>query len=234
MTAVRAFSVPFRGYRLAGAITSAADGDTLRVLALHGGGQSNHRTAQYLLTHLAEHGLPGAAFDHIGHGDTGGELSDSSLDDRVEQAVAVAQARRMRPPLALIGSSMGGHIACRLITRLQPEALVLFCPAAYEAAAEPLPFGPAFQQTIRSTSDFAASPAFEALEHFRGRLLLVLGEQDAVIPPAVIEQYRQRARQAARVELISLPAGHLLHRWLQEQPDRMRPVLDRVRAILQA
>jgi pimeloyl-ACP methyl ester carboxylesterase len=140
----------------------------------------------------------------------------------------------MAAPVALIGTSMGGHIACRLIAELKPQALVLFCPAAYAAAAEALPFGPELQHCLRTTTDFADSPAFDALERFDGRLLLVLGDDDAVIPAEVIHGYRTRARHAASVEVICLPTDHKLHRWLETRPDEAGQVLQRVLATLQA
>lgn len=204
-----------------------------RVLALHGGGVSTHLGAQWLMGALAAQGWPGAGFDFVGHGDTGGALEGSSLDHRIAQARAVAQALPLAAPRVLVASSMGGHIACRLIGPLRPRALVLFCPAAYEAAAESQPFGPAFQRTIRATTDFENSPAFAALARFDGRLLLVLGSEDAVIPPAVTAAYRRRARGAERVEVIVLEgAGHLLHRWLAERPAEAARVQARVLATL--
>ena len=121
---------------------------------------------------------------------------------RQAQALAVAAHLCLGaacPPLALMASSMGGHTACQLLDALQPRALVLFCPAAYTPTAEHLPFGPAFQQTLRATTDFADALAWAALRRFRGRLLLVWGAEDAVIPPAVIQGYGLAAKAARSV-----------------------------------
>jgi len=208
--------------------------ETPRLLALHGGGQSSRQGFRPLLTALAAHGHTSAAFDFAGHGESGGQLIGSSLAHRAEQALAVASHLGLQPPVALLGSSMGGHVACTLIDALAPRALVLFCPAAYAPAAQHLPFGPAFQSTLRATASFDASPAFEALERFTGRLLLVFGTQEDVIPEAVQQQYLHRARQAQSVELIRLQgAGHRLHDWLAQRPDRFAEVLGRVRLILE-
>lgn len=207
--------------------------ETPRLLALHGGGQSSRQGFRPLLTALAAHGHTSAAFDFAGHGESGGQLIGSSLG-RAEQALAVASHLGLQPPLALLGSSMGGHVACTLIDALAPRALVLFCPAAYAPGAQTLPFGPAFQSALRATVSFDTSPAFEALERFEGRLLLVFGSADEVIPEAVQQQYLRRARLAQSVELIRLEgAGHRLHDWLAERPERFAEVLGRVRLALE-
>lgn len=204
------------------------------ILALHGGGQSSRKGFRPLLRALAAHGHTSAAFDFAGHGESGGQLIGSSLQHRAEQALAVASHLGLQAPVALLGSSMGGHVACTLIDALAPKALVLFCPAAYAPGAQNLPFGPAFQSALRATVSFDTSPAFEALERFTGRLLLVFGTQEDVIPEAVQQQYLRRARQAQSVELIRLEgASHRLHDWLAERPERFDEVLGRVRLALE-
>ena len=203
---------------------------------MHGGGQSSRQGYRPLLGFLADHGHTAAAFDFSGQGESLGALSASSLDDRAAQVLAVATHLNAPPPVSLIASSMGAHIACSLIPQLAPDALVLFCPAAYEEAARSLAFGPAFQQSIRSTraDAFAASPAFGALAQFRGRLLLVLGEKDAVIPREVEHGYVTCARRASSVEVIRLAdAGHHLHAWLEGRPAERDRVFARVLATLQ-
>ncbi len=228
------FLLPFRDVRLHGTTTYSPSHSTPRTLALHGGGASSRLGYQPLLDFLADHGHSSAAFDFVGQGESAGDLAASGLRDRALQALAVVDFLKMPRPVSLIASSMGGHIACSLIEALAPPALVLYCPAAYEAAALDVPFGPAFQQVIRATSDFAASPAFDALERFEGRLLLVLGAEDAVIPRQVEDQYIRRARKARSVEVLRLDgAAHHLHAWLKDRPVEFAHVAQRVLAILE-
>lgn len=228
------FQLPFRNVQLHGTSTHSPSYSAPRTLALHGGGASSRLGYQPLLDLLAEHGHASVAFDFAGQGESTGRMADSGLRDRAQQVLAVVDFLGMPRPVSLIASSMGGHIACSLIEALAPPALVLYCPAAYEAAAMDLPFGPAFQQVIRATSDFASSPAFDALERFEGRLLLVLGAEDAVIPRQVEDGYCSRARRARSVEVLRLAgAGHHLHAWLKERPAEFNRVAQRVRATLQ-
>ncbi|RZL66452.1 MAG: alpha/beta hydrolase [Variovorax sp.] len=228
------FQIPFRSGALHGSITSAASGGAPRALALHGGGRSTRQGFQPLLTSLAERGFSSASFDFHGHGESVGSLADSSLQHRAEQVLAVAEGLQLPRPVSLIASSMGGHVACSLIAALAPSALVLYCPAAYEDAAQTAPFGPSFQAIIRATTSFSRSPAFDALEKFEGRLLLVLGTEDAVIPKAVEHEYATRARMARRVEILRLEgAGHHLHAWLSARPSEFERVASRVLATLE-
>jgi pimeloyl-ACP methyl ester carboxylesterase len=209
-------------------------GQPLRTLALHGGGASSRRRYRPMQDALAAQGQAVAAFDFAGQGESEGTLAGSSLDDRAEQVQAVVERLGLQPPVSLIASSMSGHTACSLIEALKPEALVLFCPAAYEAAAQHVPFGPAFQQTIRATTAFAASPAFQALARFEGRLLLVLGEHDAVIPESVENAYCTVAQRARSVEVLRLAgAGHALHAWLEGHTPERERVFARVLSTLQ-
>lgn len=233
------FAVAHGAHRLHGSTWGRTAATVPRLLSLHGGGAAtDHRRMEYLLHPLAAHGWAGAAFDCVGHGTTGGSLQGSSLADRQAQALAVAAHLGLGaacPPLALMASSMGGHTACQLLDALQPRALVLFCPAAYTPTAEHLPFGPAFQQTLRATTDFADALAWAALRRFRGRLLLVWGAEDAVIPPAVIQGYGLAAKAARSVDVVQLPGvGHALHAWLQTQPVAALALQQRIAALLAA
>jgi alpha-beta hydrolase superfamily lysophospholipase len=54
------------------------------------------------------------------------------MDDpaqRVEKLLTVA--RELQGPIALVGSSMGGHVAAAAASRLDPAALFLLAPAFY-------------------------------------------------------------------------------------------------------
>lgn len=229
------FQLPFRDVLLHGSITHGPSRRVPRTLALHGGGASSRLGYEPLLAFLAAHDHSSVAFDFSGQGDSTGALAASSLSDRAEQARAVVDFLQIpRPVSMLIATSMGGHVACSLIEALAPAALVLYCPAAYEEAAQTAPFGPAFQQVIRATTDFSSSPALDALEQFEGRLLLVLGAEDAVIPKQIEQEYTRRARKAQSVEVLRLEgAGHHLHAWLKEHPVESARVAQRVLAALE-
>ena len=59
------------------------------------------------------------------------------MDDpaqRVEKLLSVA--RELKKPIALVGSSMGGHVAAAAASRLEAAALFLLAPAFYMAGFE--------------------------------------------------------------------------------------------------
>lgn len=73
-------------------------------------------------------------FDYTGHGESGGAFADATISTWLEDAMAVLDATVTQPPI-LVGSSMGGWIAC-LTARARarrgdpaPAGMVLIAPA---------------------------------------------------------------------------------------------------------
>jgi hypothetical protein len=186
------------------------------ILFLHGAGNSSKERTRYLAYELARHGYSSIAFDYSGCGASSGDISQTTLLDRLQQAevmiglLGVPPGRRV-----VIGSSMSGHIASRLAERSVFGAMVLFCPAAYPAEAEDKRFGPDFSKEIRKNWDFANSPAFVALNSFKGSSLLVYGAEDAVVPPRVFELYADALKRQGAAASLTLPdCPHAVHQWL--------------------
>ena len=63
---------------------------------------------------LFKNGISSCAFDFIGHGETAGDITTSSLEIRVKQVLAVVQSQALPQPLSIVASSMSGHIAIKL------------------------------------------------------------------------------------------------------------------------
>lgn len=236
----QSFSVPFEGVMLhASAIAGLETPESSYALFLHGGGAAaSSEGVRYLRDALADQGVASVAFDFSGHGRSGGRLEGTSLQQRRREALAVVERLAPLKPRALVATSMAGHTACCLIGELRPEVLILFCPAAYEARAEDACFGEAFRNVIRSTQTFDGAPAFAALNRFTGRLLVVYGAQDEVIPRTVQDGYMSASAQTHHAEFIRLEgARHRLHDWLCANPQdqlrvsaRMLLALSRLRA----
>lgn len=212
------FTVPFGRHLLQG----DSYGSPCRALVLHGAGDSRRDRFSRLRRDLAGRGLPTAAFDCVGHGETGGELLGSCLRERTGQA-AVVIAAACREPLTLIGVSMGAYTAVRLTERFAVERLVLIVPAAYAPAAYDVPFGPQFSAVIRAPGSWRDSDVFRLVARFRGRLLIVAGEHDAVIPRRLIERLHGAATAAASNRLHVVPEGQ--HVGLLDDPAEYERVL---------
>lgn len=76
------------------------------------------------------HGRALVRFDYTGHGESGGRFADATISHWLADALAVIGAHAPERPI-LVGSSMGGWIACLAATggTVIPAGLVLIAPA---------------------------------------------------------------------------------------------------------
>ncbi len=215
--------------RLSGTATRSTPGQALRLLFLHGAGSATRSRVAYLAAPLAELGFASLSFDFSGHGASEGRLDESSLLRRVDEASAAARLMDSRQPLFLCGSSMGGHVAIRLLESLQVATLILFAPAVYSRDAFAVSFGGGFTEVIRVAESWQRSETFESITSFRGRLLVFIGEHDSVIPNGLVERLVTSATHAQRKELVRVAgADHQIHTWLQVHPEESRRVVSKI------
>ncbi len=160
---------------------------------LHGAGNSSRVRFKKLRESLNVKGLPSLCFDFIGHGQTGGEITDTTLQKRSEQASTVIK-QHMTKISCLIGSSMSAYTAIKLTETLEIENLVLMVPAVYTPKAYNLSFGSEFSKVIRVQNSWLDSDAFTALKMFKGNLLIIAAQNDHVIPSAVVEKIYDSAQ----------------------------------------
>ncbi|WP_440466320.1 alpha/beta fold hydrolase [Pseudomonas sp. YH-1] len=198
--------VPFEGRELhADTLTGASP---LHLFGIHGGGASNRSVWNGLRQSLWQRGVGSTALDCVGHGSTGGVFAESSLQRRSQQARSVIEHAGVRPT-ALAGISMGAYNALRLSEELDVQALILIVPGIYTPEAHEVPFGPDFSTIIRRPRSWIDSDAWDILGRFRGRLLVIAGEQDSVIPLEIPERLHAAAGRASQRELLVVPgAGH--------------------------
>ncbi|WP_230414319.1 alpha/beta fold hydrolase [Collimonas silvisoli] len=201
MQAIESFDVAYENFTLKGDFHPGASSS--HALILHGAGSSSRATASRsgLRPALQARGVGSTSFDCIGHGDTGGSLQNSSLSSRTRQAEAVIAARNLAQPLVIFGSSMGAYNAIKLTQTHEVAALILIVPGVYTPAAYDVPFGPRFSEIIRRDRSWADSDAWPILAEFKGDLLLIAAEHDAVIPLEIPERLLLSARQARSRQL---------------------------------
>ncbi|WP_299009318.1 alpha/beta hydrolase [uncultured Shewanella sp.] len=199
------FELAFKEHVLKGDINA----DVCDTLVMHGAGQSSRARFAKLRQALLKRGIASAAFDFIGHGETGGQMSESSLSCREKQALSVIKSLKMSPKM-LIGSSMSGYTAIKLTQHLQVEQLVLLVPGVYTPSAHRVNFGPEFSNIIRRENSWYDSDAFDVLAQFTGEVVIVAAENDAVIPRLLVERLYEAVSQAKRRVLKVIPnATHL-------------------------
>jgi uncharacterized protein len=230
----RVFRIPWDGHVLVGDVLACEEPP--RLLVLHGAGQSNRERFRLLREHFLTCGVGSVAFDCVGHGETGGDLKESSLQGRTAQACAVIDTLKLPRPFSVLGASMGGYTAVTLLPRYRIAALILLGPAMYAAEAFAVPFNAGFTEIIRQPESWERSDAWALLSGFTGRLLLVAGEHDGVIPPGVIRNIYAAARIAAERTLFVAPgASHLILTDLRAKaPDQLDHVLGLMTKILTA
>lgn len=208
------FSLSFKETELIGDILPH-DAVTQAVF-LHGAGSSERSVYDYLRQPLAKQGIASAAFDCIGQGETGGKLIGSSLQERTDQASTVTDALSVPEPFALLGGSMGAYTAIKLTQLYEVDRLVLMVPGVYREDVYDLPFGDNFTQLIREDKSWENSDAWEILESFHGKLLIVAAENDATVPAEIPQRLYDAAKYADRQLHIVKGAPHNIHNFLAD------------------
>jgi len=208
--------------------------NSTRLLVLHGAGKSNRSRFQILREELLAKGISSAAFDFVGHGDTGGDLSRSSLCSRTRQACRVVDGLDLQQPFSVIGASMSAYTAVKLLDHFQIKSLILLVPAMYTRQAYEVPFNQGFTDLIRQPQSWVQSDAWRLLAGFTGRLLIVGAENDRVIPSDVIQRIYDSAVKAAERNLYIAPeASHFIFTDLRaNNPSEFNYVFDQMCAVL--
>lgn len=208
--------VPFQQDRLLGDMMSKSD--QCELFCLHGAGTSDRFRFDRLRERLFMKGVSSCAFDFIGHGETGGELTRSSLRERTEMATEVIRSCAPKgQPLIVVAASMSGYTAVRLLEEFDVHLLVLIVPAAYDRKAYELQFSDEFSVCIRREKSYRDSDAWEILEKYCGRMLLVTAEFDQVIPDEVVDMYKRSASLAEVDQLIVKGAPHKVMAYMSDQ-----------------
>lgn len=188
-------------------------------LSLHGAGPAGRQRIAYLAEHLVARGSSLFCFDFSGHGESTGKLSESTLTRRRHQAQSAVRVMGEKPTL-LIGTSMGGHVASSIITEVTPEYLLLFCPALYGDHSVELPFDTRFTAAIRLPLSFETSSVRNNLARFSGKSLIIVGDDDQVIPPRVIDIYRNELAKSGKNHVLRISdAPHNIHEWAILRPE---------------
>ncbi|MCJ8300934.1 MAG: alpha/beta hydrolase [Pseudomonadales bacterium] len=190
------------------------------VLLIHGGGNSSSSKIHPLRIDLAERGIGTLAVDHLGHGKTAGDIKKSSLMMRVEEVLSAIKEYPIVNILGTVSMSMGGHIAIKLQEILAFNALVLIAPAVYTTSAYPVPFGEGFTNIIRQSGSWNESHIWPILEKFEGKMLVIIGEQDKVIPHGIIDKMQRITKPEVAKIIVLKDVDHFVMTRLREGEKR--------------
>ncbi|MBI4253316.1 alpha/beta hydrolase [Candidatus Uhrbacteria bacterium] len=244
---MRHIEVPYHGTILRGTTMGVVDP---RVVCIHGASDDGSARFDMLRHHLAKIGIASFAFDFIGAGQTGGDMSTSSLKmgsgsispsefvpdpiffslkARLGQACAVIDTTTHQAPLAIIGASMGADTAIRLSEKYPTSALILFVPGVYARAAFTAHFNEDFTRIIRQPQSWEDSESFDILSRFHGSLLIVGARNDDVVPCELIDRLLASAGQARHKELtIVHGSDHSILPYLSDHPKEFARVFEKV------
>lgn len=225
------FSVPFNGRLLRGDKVPGKP----PILFLHGAGQSTREFFNPIRENLFLNHLPSVAFDFIGHGETGGNLVESSLKERSEQASAVIETLGLASPLSIVAASMSGYTAIKLLEKYEIAKLALIVPAVYHADAYAVAFNRGFSEIIRQPRSWLHTDAWGILKQFKGDLLIIKAEKDAVIPEEVLTKIYESANQA-RTKAIHVvrESPHKILDFLPRHPHEEKLVCEQILSCLQS
>jgi alpha-beta hydrolase superfamily lysophospholipase len=188
------------------------------IVILHGAGSCKESHHDYARAAIAL-GLAAVAFDQRGHGDSDGPMDGRALED-VTAITDLLRARAggERLPVALRGSSMGGHLAILAARPAGARAVVAICPASAEGLVRGLRAGglgfDADREAVESLlSEYDLGDEVAGLEL---PLLLLHAEADEQVP---VEHSRELAERLRHPDsrLIALPGGH--HRSIQHDEE---------------
>lgn len=214
------FTVQFKNTKLVGDIIPESFKPS--VLILHGSGKSNRLRYDYIRFPLAQDGIATCTFDFIGHGETGGDVTSTSLRERTQQVAAVIDQLKMSQPLGLIGGSMGAYTAIKLTELYQVNCLVLIVPAVYRKEAYKLPFGEEFSNIIREEKSWDDTDAWDIISNYRGKLLIVVAGRDEIVPNEVSKRlYNSAAKAKTRRIYIVKNAPHKIREYLTNPANKV-------------
>ncbi|AMG54189.1 TPA: alpha/beta hydrolase [Citrobacter amalonaticus] len=217
------FLVPFQGETLYAESTFGRNG---HVLMLHGGGKDRTIFHKYRVM-LDESGFGTTIFDFLGHGETGGDIRDSSLLSRTQQATAVMDFQG-QIFTGCVGVSMGAYNALQLSKMVPLRSLILMVPGVYATPAYPVKFGPDFSAIIRQDRSWDATDAWAITAEFTGDLLVIAAENDTIIPADIPKKLVSSAAQACQKTLLTIDGAG--HNSIWEQLMRSRACYESVRS----
>ncbi|GAA0180359.1 hypothetical protein SH2C18_30660 [Clostridium sediminicola] len=231
MNYINKFYIDYKNHKIIG--DSMGDTNHMNIFFLHGAGKSDRKRFEPLRQLFYEKGFSSCAFDFIGHGETGGSLSESSLSERTKQASTIIDHIKTDEPLTIIGTSMSGYTSIKLLERYNIDNIILFVPAAYDKDAYTLPFNHKFTNCIRKERSYKQSDAWKILNEYKGNLLIIKAENDTVIPDEVINDYYESALNAKLRKIITVKnSPHGILSYIMEHTEQQKNLIDEIIKII--
>lgn len=170
------------------------------ILFVHGWTSRKDRSYQYAKA-LSEMGYICLLFDMRGHGESNGDINSFTIKEFLDDVLAsydylLTVKGVDKDNISAVGSSFGGYLVALLTKKRNVKNLVLRVPADYPnedfnnikatSSHEDHLIAAWRKKTKKSSETYA----LDALNNFRGNVLIIESELDDVIPHETIENYK--------------------------------------------
>ena len=161
---------------------------------------------------LAQVGIAGMTVNIRAHGQSGGTLETLTARDGISDCIIaynfLSQLPNVDPSrLGLCGGSFGGLLAASVSQLRDVKSIVQRAPATYSDEMMQMKYTEIMAdqgQIFFKIANAHATPGIRAMEKFKGSLLVVACELDAIIPRTIPQAYYDAASAAQRREFIVL------------------------------
>lgn len=206
-----------------------AEKEKAAALIIAGGGNIPRNEGCYpsWQKYFADQGITTFNFDFRGVGESDEKLKNTNLETRVKDAKAalkVLKDNSNTDNIYILGRSMGGPVAIQIVDS-NIKGILLAVPAAYSLEARDKKFGPDFSEEIRRHESWKNSPDFKQLGEYMGKLFLLYGTKDQVVPANISLEYKKVANSKNGTVLILKGEDHTS--WVANQKNLVLSSLTR-------
>lgn len=216
-----------------------ADGDKIpEVLFLHGNKPSEEAGDFFLLRQLLlrKFGISSCAFDFIGHGNTGGDWTLTSLSQRTQQAADIVSACFDSQPFTVVAFGTGAYTAIKLTELFSISNLILVMPSVYATEVYGTRFGEeALNETpVTLSQHWDKTDAWSVIEQFRGGVSIVGASEDAAAFSGVISRLYSHSIRASGRQAVEVSSGGISGQLLKSSNEDSSAVIRLAEIIRQA
>lgn len=194
---MKTLDIPLNGYAVKADIYEGSENGAILLSLI---GRTSRRTKQryydFLSSLASELGITSVIFDYTGHGDSPFDIEDISPAQHFLEVIAVFDWIKENYPnrkVFVIGSSYGGFLATQLTKYREFDGLVLRAPAIYKPSdfytLKKNEDREATQEFRRNAEALATHPLLARASKFKGKVLLVVHENDEQIPKETTDAY---------------------------------------------
>lgn len=177
------------------------------ILFLHGSDASDNRNDFFLIRQvlLIQYGLTSSAFDFVGHGSTGGELYDSSLECRINQSAEIVNACFDSQPFSIVAVGMGVNSALKLSEMFAIKNLILILPEFSDEDEYTSLAKINSAHKINFFKEWEKIGAWSIFDTFQGNLSVISSCKGKHISSKFMETLRQHvaSKQQAKIEEVA-------------------------------